>query len=218
MRKLLLDILPFALGKKMHPVECDPVIKHGQFSLTDYKACHDCKRLYPARKACDENVLMIDATIAVETFDFESFISQWDNTPSSVTHRCDYLMWDDAVDGRKIAFCDLTCSVPKHVDPNPQDKHPEGKRLFAYAQMQESLDVLLGICVLDQYLLTATKKVFIFGWRDPEIKINPSDFVEQAMGDFFTNTAIYVATTFTQPKTYHGFDFVQVKYPAVYKW
>ena len=218
MRKLLLDILPSVLGKKKHPVECSPVTKQGQFLLSDPKACKDCKRLYPARKACDETVIAIDATTAIETFNFESFISQWDNTQSQVDHRCDYLMWDEAVDGRKVVFCDLTCSIPIHVDPNPQDKHQEGKRVFAYSQMQESLDVLLRIYVLDQYLLTATKKVFLFGWRDPEVKMDTNDAAEQAMGDFFTNTAIYVVATFTQPKTYYGFDFVQVKYPAIYQW
>lgn len=218
MKELLLNILPTVLGKKGHPIQCSPITKQGRFSLSDAKACQECKRKYPVRITCDEDVLKIFTDTAIEIFNFELFISQWDDTPNRVIRRCDYLMWDDAIDGRKVAFCDLTCSIPEHVAPNPHDKHPEGKRLYAYGQMKDSLDVLLAINVLDQYLLTATKKVFLFGWREPEIRVDTDDTAEQAMSNFITRTAIYTVSTFTQPATHHGFDFVQVKYPATYQW
>lgn len=218
MKDLLTNSVPLEFGITPSDFHCNTEVRKGQFSLTDSAACQKCKLSFPERANCDEKTLTVHAEKPIELVNFESYISQWDNTPAKRSRRCDYIMWENAIGSRKVVFCDITCSVSAHVDPNPNDKHPEGKRQYAYGQMRDSLDVLLGIMVLEQYLLTATKKVFLFGWRDPDCIIPPQDKVEESMNPFMVQTAIHDAESFTQPAAYYGFDFVQVKYPFPYEW
>ncbi len=218
MKKVLQHLLPLEMGGMPPHFQCSPTVQQGLFALTDAKTCHKCKSDYPERAHCNEQTILITTKNPVEVLDFESYISQWDNTPAAVVRRCDYLVWNDVDSRRKVAFCDITCSVPEHVDPNPKDKHPEGKRQYSYLQMHDSLDVLMGIEVLKQYLLTATEKVFLFGWRDPDMSNLVEDIAEEAMVSLILDNAIQDAATFQQPAIYHGFDFVQVKYPNPYRW
>ena len=218
MKDLLLQALPKELGVVPPDFQCTPQARQGLFPLSDTDACHRCKKIHAERAQCNEQTLMVSTTTPINVLDFETYISQWDNTPAKVKRRCDYLMWNDENGRRKVVLCDITCSVSEHVDPNPEDKHPEGKRQYSYIQMQESLDALMRILVLEQYLLTATEKVFLFGWREPDITTQVQDNAENAMASLILDTAIEDAATFEQPATYHGFDFVQVKYPHPYKW
>lgn len=218
MKNLLQQALPMELGIMPSNFQCTPMARKGLFHLSDAKTCKKCKTDYPERRACNEQTLIVSTTTPIDVLDFESYISQWDNTTAKVVRRCDYLMWNDVNGIRKVVFCDITCSVSEHVDPNPNDKHPEGKRQYSYIQMQESLDALMRIFVLEQYLLTATEKVFLFGWREPDISAQVQDDAEDAMASLILDTAIEDAAAFKQPATYHGFDFVQVKYPNPYEW
>lgn len=218
MKDLLQQALPMEFGVMPPNFQCTPLVRRGLFSLSDIDACHRCKEIFQERALCNEQTLIINTTDEIEVLDFESYISQWDSTLVKVDRRCDYLMWNDIEGFRKVGLCDITCSKAEHVNPNPNDKHSEGKRQYAYGQMIESLDALMGIHVIEQYLLTATEKVFLFGWREPEMLNQAQDNAEDAMVSFILDTAIEDADTFEQPAIHRGFDFVQVKYPTAYKW
>ena len=128
MKDLLLHALPKELGVVPPDFQCTPQARQGLFPLSDADACHRCKEIHPERAQCDEQTLMVSTTAAINVLDFESYISQWNNTPAKVKRRCDYLMWNDANGKRKVVFCDITCSVSEHVEPNPADEHPEGEK------------------------------------------------------------------------------------------
>ena len=185
------------------------------FTLSDQKACSECKADRPEREKCDEKTLKIklatDETVTI--VNFEKYLNQFGNRLEKYgTKRCDFLILDDNESHRKVAFCDLTCSDHRYVDGQT------GKRAKVVKQMKDSLESLLKVDVLNQYILTFQDKVFLFGWREflisdtePE-RNNPLS----NMGTFCQTPSAMSGTLEYQP--YKGFVFIQVKYPAEYQW
>lgn len=221
------------LLKRLYPIQCgvardrldridvDIEVAAGSVNLNDSKACDECLRLRPYRKACDKVNLRLDTSGAtLEIVDFEGDANQLDNTPASLRERCDYILVDGTSRHDKIAFCDLSCSEEKYVSPN-NGAYPLGKRAKAFEQMKRSLERLLQEPMLAQYILTFPNKVCIFGWRD-----YTSTNAKPQRGNVASNMLAFVNTPsarsgFLSQAVYevgHGFSFVQVKYPAIYKW
>lgn len=192
--------------------------KVGQFSLHDERPCHDCKIRFPEKAGCNEVVLTITTTIPVDVLNFEQFASQFDNTAGELKDRCDFLLYDHSENSRKIAFCELTCSESRYVEPNVSSKYPGGKRAKAFSQMKASLEALLAIDLLNTHILTFQNKVAVFGWRERNTE-NPVDSAAQNMKSFSitpSSTAIVLSTD--EYIMEHGFRFIQVKHPYSYNW
>ena len=97
--------------------------------------------------------------------DFEKYVNQFDNTVAAMRDRCDYLLVDATDEHNKIAFCDLTCSEEKYVNPN-DGKYPLGKRAKASSQMRKSLASLL---ILLSSVNRQTKRIIRFTTKVPEM-------------------------------------------------
>lgn len=195
---------------------CDGIV-----DLNDPKACANCLRIRPNRFACDKVNFRFDTSgIPVKIVNFEQYANQFDNTPAAMKDRCDYIMVEGTSGHDKIIFCDLTCSEEKYVNPN-DGKYSLGKRAKAFEQMKRSLERLLQESLTKQYILTFPEKVCLFGWRDymvPDAKPQRGNAVNNMLA--FVNTPSAKSGTLTQIKyeVGYGFNFVQVKYPTVYKW
>ena len=225
--KLLIDRLlqvhyPQEYGIDYNGVVVDMAIHKGLVELSDNKACDDCQELRSQRAQCDRVNLRVNTSAkSIEIVDFEKYVNQFDNTAAAMKDRCDYILVDASEGHNKIAFCDLTCSEEKYVNPN-SGKYPLGKRAKAAMQMKRSLESLLVEPLLKLYILTFPEKVCLFGWRDYVV---PTD-VAPKRGDAarnmlaFMNTPSSKSGTLSQtvPVVGHGFKFVQVKYPTVYQW
>lgn len=166
------------------------------------------------RRKCTDS----SSTKPVEVLNFERFISQFDRTSAEIKERCDYLLYDNDENSRKIAFCELTCSETKYVEPNESNEYREGKRAKAYNQMLKSLEALLGVSLLNTHILTFQKKHCVFGWREP-IASGQMDAAAASMNAFgitpsSTSELLYTSVFVVG----HGFTFIQVKHPALYEW
>ena len=185
------------------------------FILSDSKTCAECKGSRPGRENCNKETLWIEVAKGetVTTVNFEEYLNQFgDKLDKYKMQRCDYIILDDSESHRKFAFCDLTCSEQKYVDGK------EGKRAEAFKQMKVSLDSLLKVDVLNQYILTYRDKVFLFGWREftiPDITLKRNDSLS-SIGVFLKTPSAESQTLEYTPQK--GFTPIQVKYPAKYIW
>lgn len=215
MRNLLSNAYPQSKGKPN--VTCDVQAMNGEFSLSDAKSCSECKKKlnrYP--KGCNEEGLRVQTNNPLCVLRYDTYIQQFyssDNVPSN----CDYLLFDDDVDIRKIAFCDLTCSTLENVESN-SGKYPEGKRAKCRTQMQISLDTLSQDSLLATRIYTIPHRLAIFGWREYRKGVDINRATSAMLG--FGHTPSSVATILEyEPMALTGdFKFVEVRYPAVYTW
>lgn len=226
MNELLIDRLlqvhyPQEFGLDSDGVVVDMTIHRGLVDFSDSKACDDCQELRPQRNSCNRVNLKIDASAnPIEIVNFEKYISQFDNTPAAIRDRCDYIFVDATLGHDKIAFCDLTCSEEKYVNPNG-GKYPLGKRAKASEQMKKSLEGLLQVPLFAHYILTFPNKICLFGWREYSV----SDVTPQR-GNAIRNMLAFMSTPSAKCTTLrkmvsivgYNFSFVQVKYPMVYQW
>lgn len=226
LEELLLHSLPIELGVSPVGINLDIRLETEPFALSDGKACHDC-HLIPERvnrADCDETVMKVDnAGHEVKVLNLEKYVCQFDNTPARFSERCDFLLLDDNERHRKIAFCDLTCSDKKWVEPNQGKAYPQGKRAKARSQMIKSMEILMKQNVLELYILTFAEKVCLFGWRDynaPETPVAPErGHVLQNLQAFMTTpSSMARKMTAEENVMQHSFKFVQVKYPQPYTW
>ena len=226
--ELLIDRLlqvhyPQEYGIDPKGVVVDMATYKGLVELSDNKACDDCQKLRrPQRTLCDRVNLRVNTSAkSIEIVDFEKYVNQFDHTAAAMSDRCDYILVDASVAHKKIAFCDLTCSEEKYVNPN-SGKYPLGKRAKAASQMKRSLESLLKEPLLANYILTFPEKVCLFGWRDYAVPTNITPKRGDAARNMlaFMNTPSAKSGTLSQvmPVVGHGFRFVQVKYPTVYQW
>lgn len=218
MRHLLTERLPnhYGIGKQIHVSE---KVYTEQFSLSDASACSDCKKIFAEKADCDKQVMNVRTSGQLHVVDFEAYIMQFDNTALETGERCDYLLYDEDEIGRAIAFCDLTCSAEKHVEPNPSDSYPLGKRFKAFEQMRNSLELLLDVDLLNVHVLTYQQKLALFGWREKETNAGTKDKAEKSMEVFGITPASAAPIIYTDTLVMgHGFVFVQVKYPVVFEW
>lgn len=192
--------------------------EYGLFTLHDAIACQICKSHFVEKINCTSAVLTIHANNPVDVLCFERFISQFDGTSAEIKDRCDYLLYDHDAQKQKIAFCELTCSESKYLEPNASNKQPEGKRAKAYSQMKTSLEALLTVSMLCVHILTRPKKYAIFGWRERNVQF-PMDQAATSMKEFTITPSsasnVLYSDVFVMG---HGFTFAQIKYPTVYEW
>lgn len=220
--RLLQVHYPNEYGIDAKGVNIDMTIHRGLVELLDAKACDDCQELRPQRISCNKVNLRVNTSAkCIEIVDFEKYANQFDNTAAAMNDRCDYILVDASEGHNKIAFCDLTCSDEKYVNPN-DGKYSLGKRAKAAMQMKKSLESLLVEPLLATYILTFPERVCLFGWRDYAV---PADVTPQRGNAArnmlaFMNTPSAKSGTLSQsvPVVGHGFKFVQVKYPTVYQW
>lgn len=218
MRHLLIERLPQHYGISKHISLLDKVYKE-QFSLSDPYACVSCKNKLTNRVDCDEQVMFIRTKEQLHLIDFEAYVRQFDNTTLEIKQHCDYILYDENERGRAIAFCDLTCSAEKHVEPNPSDSYPLGKRFKAFEQMKCSLEFLLNVDLLNVHILTYQQKLALFGWREKETYAKTKDKAAVSMEMFRTTPASIAPIIYTETFIMkHGFVFVQVKHPNVFEW
>lgn len=225
MRHLLAQRFPTEFGLNPNTITLPLSVLSGSFTLSDSKACTACKAM-PSRTdrvSCDEANLNIHSSDDVAVLEFERYIQQFSRTSLGIKDVCDYLLFDESNNHRKIAFCDLTCSDEKWVEPNT-GKYPEGKRAKVKSQMLDSLEYLLKEDLLAVVILTFAEKVCLFGWRDfdnPEVNtVAPVHDNARKNMQVFGRTPSSMAKQLTFEKTIlgHGFSFVQVKYPSVYEF
>ena len=164
--ELLKILYPAHHGLATDNVHVDYSLKSGIVELSDAKACEECLQRRPERDVCNKTNLIINAsTTPIVVVEFEAYIKQFDNTVAEVKDRCDYIFVDGTANHRKIAFCDLTCSKEKYVEPN-EGMYPLGKRAKATSQMEKSMECLLQEPLLQNFIVTFPEKVCLFGWRD----------------------------------------------------
>lgn len=220
--ELLKILYPAHYGLATDNVHVDYSLKSGLVELYDAKACDACLQRRPERNGCNKTNLIINAsTTPIGVVEFEAYIEQFDNTVAKVADRCDYIFVDGTADHRKIAFCDLTCSKEKYVEPN-EGMYPLGKRAKATSQMEKSMECLLQEPLLKNFIVTFPEKVCLFGWRDYDVPDNTTP----KRGNALRNMQAFINTPSSKSKTLstqvkvlgHGFNFVQVKYPTVYQW
>lgn len=221
--KLLRHSYPAEQGLDPNGYTVDFSFRSGSTFFTDPISCEKCQQNRTERSSCDKKQLNIDfGDNSIVVIEFEKFAQQFDNTEAEFKCRCDYLFVDDTEAHEKIAFCDLTCSDEKWVEPN-DGRYPEGKRAKAKKQMLSSLESLLHSTLLTNYLTTIKNKICIFGWREygiPKEPVRPirGNVSQNALAFSTTpsNMANQVRTEQTMLK--HRFCFIQVKYPNIYKW
>lgn len=218
---LLGKLYPELYNVDLSKIKVDIKVSDGNVELNDSKACANCLKLRPNRLACDKVNLRLDTSgILVKIVDFEKYANQFDNTSAAMKDRCDYMIVDGTCGHDKIAFCDLTCSEEKYVNPN-NGKYPLGKRAKAFMQMKCSLERLLQESLIGHYILTFPEKVCLFGWRDyavPDVKPQRGNVANNMLAFISTPSAKSGVLTQNMPDVGYGFKFVQVKYPTVYKW
>lgn len=135
--------------------------------------------------------------------------------------RCDLIM-TDGVPHNKIVFCDLCCYEEKYIGPN-SGQHPEGKRAYARKQMEKSIEMLLSVNVLNQYILTYPEKECLFAYRSynaiqQPVKAQRRNVEDNMQAMMVTPSSVSGRIVTENNVMNHNFTFVQNKYPAVYNW
>lgn len=102
-------------------------------------------------------------------------------------------------------------------------KLKEGKRAFARKQMEKSIEMFMGVNVLNQYILTYPEKVCMFAYRSYNAIQQPVKAqrgnVEDNMQAMMVTPSSVSGRIVTENKVMsHNFTFVQNKYPTVYNW
>lgn len=220
-REILTKTLPQAYGLQRENVSLETKTFTGDAVLND--RCSTCatKKKHP----CNEQNMLFNAGKSVVTLLMhEEYINQFNGTQLGSGRKCDFILLDDSENKYKIAFCDLTCSLARNVEPDRErEKLPEGKRAKVIIQLQGSVHRLTSKEETKSYLESFQHRHCIFGWRDPfdtNVTITPQ------RGDVEANMLfLSIATSGLEPVLLHqesidGVDFVfyQVKYPAVYNW
>ena len=184
-----------AYGLTRKNVSLDVEKHSGTFTLHDEKACAKCRNT----DGCNHETLVIKSDSGEEIYvvDFEKFASQFSDTTAK--------------------FCDLSCSCRKYVEPN-QGIYSMGKRAKAFSQMTNSmLKLTEADDLLKLNIISASRKRFIFGWREPDMA--PADLPEEAMLEFIETPDSTESTLISQQNAKElNFEFIQVKYPEPYLW
>ena len=194
--------------------------------MSDAKSCYSCHQSPKRanRLGCNEEMLKVDnGGVEIAVVRFEHYMLQFKNVFPAHQEQCDIIMADSGVGHDKIVFCELCCYEEKYVEPNAGSYIPQGKRAKARQQMQKSIAVLISDSFTAAHFLSYPKKVCLFAWRDFSIPETP---VAPSRGDARANMQVFgsVVSNMTAQTTSHcqimehGFTFLQVKYPSVYKW
>lgn len=181
----------------------------GSFSLSDPKSCQ-IRINNPCPAGCNKEILKIDTTESLTVVAFD----EWQHSNPNST--CDYLIFDSGENKRLFAFCELTCSVEKYVEPN---NNQPGKRAKAYSQMLETWKLLSESDNPVFYLnvMCYTRKIGLFGWRNSEGG-NSTGAMRSLRAFTRTPSSKTGISRYSNYTFGENFDFIQVKYPHVFNW
>lgn len=186
----------------------------GSFSLSDPHACSAC-----AIAGCDNITLTIASRETLNVLNIDGWSKALPARLRDGLKNCDYFIFDDErrYACRKIAFCDLTCSEEKFLGPGVSKKYPEGKRIYAFRQMEKLFELFCSDDMLLHYMLTTTHRRYVLGVRLKDDH-NPS-VAASAMHRFATTPASRAHTLASlQATNKFGFEYVEVRHPAPLVW
>ena len=230
---LLKQTLPQRHGINPDDVNVPIVHRQDPFEEVDVKACREAaskaysegvfNKFENICSSCDHVVLRVDNSAReITVVEFEKYVNSLPERIVDKQKRCDLLM-TDGIPHNKIVFCDLCCYDDYYIGPN-EGHHPEGKRAEARKEMEDSVEMLMGVEVLEQYILTFSEKVCLFAYRSygtarpitAQRGRNNTEINMQAMLTTPSSVSGRIVTENMVMK--HHFTFVQNKYPAIYKW
>jgi hypothetical protein len=203
------------------------------FTEVDAKACDEAAARERAEgiynkfeqicKSCDHVVLKVDNNHQeITVVELEHYVNALPERIIAGQKRCDLLM-TDGIPHHKIVFCDLCCYDEYYIGPN-EGHHPEGKRAEARKKMADSVELLLGVDLLNHFILTFPEKVCLFAYRSystvrPTTAQRGRNNTESNMLAMLTTPSSISGRIETEEKVMnHHFTFVQNKYPNPYKW
>lgn len=220
---MMKELLELYFGKhyqstKSASVICD--IKKGVFSLSDPKACADCKKYTQEKESgCDKTVANINSDVCeVEVIQYEAFVDNYANLKAIPNgKKCDILLVGDS----KIVFCDLTCSKAKYIEPYVMQDGTEktGKRDTVKKQIANSISLLLKVPEIASSIDLKNKKIALFAYRTKD-DTHGDDFdrgVVSKMQSFSMTTDKLVKEPMFSEIS-NGFLFTEIKYPESYLW
>lgn len=189
------------------------------FSLTDKNACNQCfSRMTKQNQAftCNRETLNVKPLNPVAVLYLDPLFNSLKITGLK---NCDYIM-GDAVNmyaSRKIAFCDLTCSDPKYINPGGSTKYPQGKRNYILEQIEDTAKWLMSDLMIYHCLSTATCRQIIIGIRHNNIQVTSSPATAMKA---FTQTPSSTANSLTTKQIIKSisFDIVEITYPTPLEW
>lgn len=187
--------------------------------LRDDKSCKTCENHHLRVWAtCTKENFIVSSDTSLTILDYESIVEDYYTGKNKPKH-CDFVIEGEMIaGGKKLALCDLTCQMEKYVvNPSASQKYPTGKREYAWTQMEETIQRWQSkdgyLAMISQY----TKKEFIFGWRDPDVKVISGDKGSKAMTDFANSTTSALVKNLSYGNR-GDFELIQVKYPNPYNW
>ncbi|MDE6436366.1 MAG: hypothetical protein K2K69_02525 [Muribaculaceae bacterium] len=186
------------------------------FSLHDTEACGVCRKA--RAQQCNHETMMVHPLNPIAVFALHEWISSFPKNKRINFPNCDYIFADaeNMYASRKIAFCDITCSESRYVNPGT-GKYPQGKRAYVLSQMESLAGWLMKNSLLRHYISTATNRRMIFGVRYSDR--NPANKATAAMQSF-SRTPSSTASTITSQQYIDNipFEYVEVSYPATLTW
>lgn len=195
-------------------------IKKGVFSLSDPKACADCKKYTPGKEVdCDRIVLCLNSDVhEVEVIQLEKFVDNYANLKAIPNgKKCDLLL----VGNEKIVFCDMTCSKARYIDPYVMQDGTQktGKRDTVKKQIANSISLLQNVPEIASEIDVKNQKIALFAYRTKD----------EMKSDAFDREVVSKMQLFGMTTDRHikepmfsdigcGFLFTEIKYPEVYLW
>lgn len=155
--------------------------------------------------------LVIVSEKAICRVDIESFFRQMNGLKAAEGLCCDFLFADGV---RKIVFCDLTCSLRKYILPFRNSRgYQQGKRAKAYHQISSTIDKLMAVPNVAQYIHQMPLKIGLFAERDKD-----SATSDVAIKNMMLMMPDYSMENHLSTDMGNGFQFVTVHYPQAYQW
>lgn len=223
--EILRKLLQIGAADIMDPrvvAEVDVERYDSAFALNDKKACEYCRVLHrndtPAF-VCNGETMKVYPLNPMAVISIERWLNTFPERVRRNLPNCDYIFADaeSIYASRKIAFCDLTCSKNKFVEPGGSAKYPEGKREHALRQMSSIASLLMKNLMLYHYISTATDRRYIFGVRYTDtVSVNKATDSMRTFGMTPSSTAPTISTT--QRLNGITFIFSEIKYPSPLIW
>lgn len=187
----------------------------GISSFRDSKACSECKQ--QGKDCCEtEENLRISHNCSITKVELEKFFTQFDGTSrSSLKDKCDILLFDDK--GHRIAFCEMTCSQNKYIEPYDNSKgHQVGKRAKAYQQLKSSIDKLAKVPDIASSMNRYDHRTALFAVRHKDSNNQKESFEISNVNKFIIFPKSIQANA--KSDIGNGFSFEVVEYPTIYQW
>lgn len=187
----------------------------GTSSFCDSKACEACAP--KAKNVCEaQEVLKIVHSQELVKAELEEFFLQFDgNARSAIKDKCDILLYDN--DRNRIAFCELTCSVSKYVEPYDNKRgHNIGKRAKAYKQLKSSIYKLAEVPEI-------ASSMSQYNHRNGLLAVRYKNIPGLKESNELSNIKKFTSLTRAISKDAKsdigkGFTFEVVQYPTLFRW